>query len=53
VRTVVASKHFVHFIGANGSLYSKGSNNRGQLGLGHMNNVSDKPELNTILRQKK
>jgi alpha-tubulin suppressor-like RCC1 family protein len=49
----VASKHFVHFLSINGCIYSKGNNNRGQLGLGHLNKVDGRPELNTYLKNNK
>lgn len=49
---VAASNYFVLFLSYNGAVYSKGLNDRGQLGLGHTRNVN-KPEINTALRNKR
>ena len=41
IEEIIASYDFVHFLTSAGHLYSKGSNNRGQLGLGHTNHLTE------------
>lgn len=52
IQQIVASYNFVHFVTTSGLLYSKGFNHKGELGLGHTENVNQ-PQLNKILKENK